>query len=92
LRKVKLSRDIGFIEMSNILAAAVKGMLTFIQHIPYIRTNEQDMKLLSVSDTNTAKDFIKVNVLLNESSPNYIRPLDNEVNDTFNPVKNKAFK
>lgn len=92
MRKVKLSHDIGFIEMSNILTVAVKGVLTFIQLIPYIRINEQDMKLLSVSDATTAKEFIKVNVLLNQSNSNYIRPIDNEVNDTFSPAKNKAFK
>ena len=38
------------------------------------------------------KDFIKVNVLMNRANPCYIRPLDNEVKDVFNPSKNKYFK
>jgi len=54
----------------------------------YIRA----MQLSEVNSAATAKDFIKVNVLMNKRNPNYIRPLDNEVNDVFNPLKNKAFK
>ena len=50
------------------------------------------MQLIEVNNAATAKDFIKVNVLMNKNNPNYIRPLDNEVNDVFDPAKNKAFK
>lgn len=50
------------------------------------------MQLIEVNTANTAKDFIKVNVLLNRDNPNYIRPLNNEVNDVFDPSKNKSFK
>jgi len=50
------------------------------------------MQLTEVTNTATAKDFITVNVLMNKSNPNYIRPLDNEVNDVFDPSKNKSFK
>jgi hypothetical protein len=50
------------------------------------------MKVIEVNSTSTAKDFIRVNVLMNQSNPAYIRPLDNEVNDVFNPSKNKSFK
>src|ERR1700761_4500935 len=50
------------------------------------------MQLIEVKDTATAKDFTKVNVLMNKKNPNYIRPLDNEVNDVFDASKNKAFK
>lgn len=50
------------------------------------------MQLIEVNNLATAKDFIKVNVLMNKGNSNYIRPLDNEVNDVFNPAKNKAFK
>ena len=50
------------------------------------------MQLIEVTDSRSAKDFLKVNALLNQSNPNYIRPLDNEVNDVFNPEKNKNFK
>ena len=50
------------------------------------------MQITEVTDKTTAKDFIKVNVLMNRNNPNYIRPLDNEVNDVFDPQKNKAFR
>ena len=50
------------------------------------------MQLIEVNNAATAKDFIRVNVLMNKNNPNYIRPLDNEVNDAFDPAKNKAFK
>jgi hypothetical protein len=50
------------------------------------------MQLIEVNNASTAKDFIRVNVLLNRSNPNYIRALDNEVNDVFDPSKNKNYK
>ena len=50
------------------------------------------MQLAEVTDKQTAKDFILVNVLMNKHNPCYIRPLDNEVNDVFNPAKNKTFQ
>lgn len=50
------------------------------------------MQITEVTDKDSAKDFIKVNVLMNSHNPKYIRPLDNEVNEVFNPKKNKAFK
>ena len=49
------------------------------------------MQLTEVTNAALAKDFIKVNVLMNKSNTVYIRPLDNEVNDVFNPLKNKLF-
>src|SRR5438046_3060051 len=54
----------------------------------YIRA----MQLIEVNNAVTSRDFIKANVLMNKNNPNYIRPLDNEVNDVFNVSKNKAFK
>lgn len=50
------------------------------------------MQLIEVNSTSAAKFFITVNVLMNKNNPNYIRPLDNEVNDVFDTFKNKAFK
>ena len=50
------------------------------------------MQLTEVTGRQAAKDFIKVNVLMNASNPKYIRPLDNEVNDVFDANKNKQFK
>ncbi|HEY0679094.1 MAG TPA: hypothetical protein VGD17_12455 [Chitinophagaceae bacterium] len=50
------------------------------------------MQLLEVTNKKTARDFILVNVLINKGNPNYIRPLDNDVNFVFDPKKNKAFR
>jgi len=50
------------------------------------------MQLTEVTNEALAKDFININVLVNKSSPCYIRPMDSEVNDVFNPAKNKNYK
>jgi GNAT superfamily N-acetyltransferase len=50
------------------------------------------MQLIEVTDKKLEKEFIQVNVQLNKKDPNYIRPLDKDVLDVFNPVKNKAFR
>jgi len=50
------------------------------------------MQLIEVNNAATAKDFIKVNVLMNKFNPNYIRPLDSEVNAVFDPLKNKNYQ
>lgn len=47
---------------------------------------------MEVADKATANDFLEINVLMNSHNPKYIRPLDNEVNEVFDPKKNKAFK
>ena len=49
------------------------------------------MELIEVVNTLTAKEFIRVNVLMNQFNPVYIRPLDNEVNEVFDTQKNKLF-
>ena len=50
------------------------------------------MQVKEVLDKKLANDFIKVNVEVNQVNPHYIRPLDNEVNEVFDPKKNKHFK
>lgn len=50
------------------------------------------MQLIEVNNASLAKEFIKANVLMNAGNPNYIRPLDNEVNEVFDPAKNKHYK
>lgn len=50
------------------------------------------MQLAEVKDAQQAQRFIEVNVLLNRSNPDYIRPLDKDIHDVFNPKKNKAFR
>jgi hypothetical protein len=50
------------------------------------------MQLIEVTDKALAKAFIQTNVELNKSNPNYIRPLDNEINEVFDPKKNKTYR
>ena len=47
------------------------------------------MQVIEVADKATVKDFLTVNVLMNQNSPHYIRPLDNDINEVFDPLKNK---
>jgi hypothetical protein len=50
------------------------------------------MQLIEVRTPELEKDFIKVNVLIHKNNPNYIRPLDKDINEVFDPKKNKAFR
>ena len=50
------------------------------------------MQLIEVTNKQTAKDFIRVNVEINKNDPNYIRPLDKDINEVFDPKKNKTFR
>ncbi|HEX6181289.1 MAG TPA: hypothetical protein VFZ47_08585 [Chitinophagaceae bacterium] len=50
------------------------------------------MQLQQVTDKKTARDFLLVNVLINKDNPNYIRPLDKDVESVFDPEKNKMFR
>lgn len=50
------------------------------------------MKLLQVKDKELERDFLLTNGKINRHDPNYIRPLDKDILDVFNPEKNKAFR
>jgi hypothetical protein len=50
------------------------------------------MQLFEVNDKKTARDFLQANVEINRTDPNYIRPLDKDINDVFDPGKNKTFR
>ena len=50
------------------------------------------MQLIEVTNKETVKEFIEVNVLINKNDPNYIRPLDKDINWVFDRKKNKAFR
>ena len=50
------------------------------------------MQLIEVNSSQLAKEFILVNVLINKGNPNYIQPLYKDVNEVFDPAKNKAFR
>lgn len=50
------------------------------------------MQLIEVTNKQLANDFLMVNVSINQSNPNYIRPLDKDINDVFDEKKNKTFR
>ena len=50
------------------------------------------MQIQVVNTPLLEKAFCAVNATLNKFNPNYIRPLDNEVQQVFDPAKNKLFK
>jgi hypothetical protein len=50
------------------------------------------MQLIEVTSPKLAKDFIMVNVEINKGVPAYIRPLDKDIHDIFDPKKNKAYR
>lgn len=50
------------------------------------------MQIIEVNEAELVKDFLAVNAIMNAENPNYIRALDNEVNEVFDPLKNKNFK
>jgi hypothetical protein len=49
------------------------------------------MKLLAVDTPKLVRAFLNFNAIANAQNPNYIRPLDNEVEAVFDPKKNKLF-
>jgi hypothetical protein len=50
------------------------------------------MQIIEVKDKQSARDFILVNVSINKGNPNYIRPLDKDIDDVFDEAKNKTFR
>jgi hypothetical protein len=50
------------------------------------------MELIEVTTPAQAAAFIRVNILLNRSNPSYIRPIDKEMEEVFDPQLNKTFR
>jgi GNAT superfamily N-acetyltransferase len=50
------------------------------------------MQLIVVNTPILAKEFIRANVELNKGNKAYIRPIDKEINEVFDPEQNKAFR
>jgi GNAT superfamily N-acetyltransferase len=50
------------------------------------------MQLTEVKDKAGEKQFLQVASVLYRNDPNYIRPLDKDISDVFDPGKNKAFR
>ncbi len=50
------------------------------------------MQLMEVNTPALARTFLEVNPLIQGKDPHYIRPLDKDIEDVFNPKKNKAYR
>ena len=50
------------------------------------------MQLFPVSDAASAKEFLQVPLIIYKSDPNFIQPLDQDINEVFDEKKNKAFR
>lgn len=50
------------------------------------------MEIVEVNSPKLVKEFIQLPVRLYEHEPNWIRPLDKDIENTFNPKKNKFFR
>ena len=50
------------------------------------------MKIIEVNNIATQKEFILVNVIINRNTPNYIQPLDSEIDEIFDVTKNKYYE
>lgn len=50
------------------------------------------MQLIVVNDAKTARQFLDVHVELNKRHPGWIQPLDKDIEEVFDPEKNKTFR
>ena len=50
------------------------------------------MQLSEVNSPSTRKSFLEVPASIYRNDPNWIRPLDNDINSIFDPEKNSLFK
>ncbi|MBK8493846.1 MAG: hypothetical protein IPL50_01725 [Chitinophagaceae bacterium] len=50
------------------------------------------MQIIPVTDNITAREFIQTSVVLLKNDPNWVRPLDKDINEVFDKTKNKAFR
>jgi hypothetical protein len=50
------------------------------------------MKLTEVLTRSDEKEFLELNVRVNQGNPAYIRPLNKDITEVFNPEKNKTFR
>lgn len=50
------------------------------------------MQLFPINDIDSAKEFLKVPLIIYKDDPHFIQPLDKDINDVFDKEKNKAFR
>ena len=58
----------------------------------FLPLHDHFMQLIPITTPSQAKEFILANVQLNRQDKAYIRPIDAEINEVFDPAKNKAFR
>lgn len=59
-------------------------MLIFVQNA--------GMRLIPVTDSSTIKQFLEVPVFIHKDNPDWIRPLDKDIEEVFDRDKNKLFR
>ena len=59
---------------------------------PYFCFLQTIMQIIPVTDKATSVLFIQTAVVINKNDPNWIRPLDKDINEVFDPIKNKTFR
>src|SRR5690348_16390626 len=50
------------------------------------------MKLIPVTDQATARQFLEIPVVIHRENPEWIRPLDKDIEEVFDETKNKLFR
>lgn len=50
------------------------------------------MQLIEVTTRALADEFIRINVMINKGDARYIRPLNKDIREVFDPKKNKTFR
>ena len=50
------------------------------------------MQLIEVTTPALARQFLQVHIELNRNNPAWIQPLDKDINEVFDPAKNKTFR
>ncbi len=48
--------------------------------------------VVELTDKHQEQEFLRVHIDLNQHNPNWIRPLDKDVAEVFDPTKNKYFR
>ena len=57
----------------------------------FLPFKELFMQLFEVKDDQAAKEFLAVNKIINGHNPNYIQPLDKDINDVFDEKRIRRF-
>lgn len=50
------------------------------------------MQLITVADKSTIKQFLELPAMIHKDNPEWIRPLDKDIEEVFDPEKNKLFR